>query len=125
MAHKDSPNAVDIPDVTEGEPVMFMTAFPGIQPQNIPKEYCEEVSENLVYRFLHLGHAYSLHYRHILGFDEDAELNSVQCQNFIREVQFVSSVVNDTALQECLSRIEKVAAKVLHHPECSLLVEWP
>jgi hypothetical protein len=70
------------------------------------------IPERLFLRLLAYGQAYSLHNLLLLHSQEDSLLNSLQCEGLLRELDFVSEVSNDPALQMAVSLLRDVTERV-------------
>lgn len=85
----------------------------------IIKATIKEAPEEIVERLYFIGSAYKLHFCSIIDIFGDIKLNETQCTNFILELDFVDSFVDDpllklvtadmrTMAQECIAMKGKV-----------------
>ncbi len=91
----------------------------GLVDSEIIKASVKEAPEEIVERLYYIGTAYKLHFCSIIDIFGDIKLNETQCTNFIMELDFVDSFVQDpmlkvviadmkAAAQECIAQKGKV-----------------
>jgi hypothetical protein len=71
----------------------------GLVDSEIIKASVKEAPEEIVERLYYIGTAYKLHFCSIIDIFGDIKLNETQCTNFILELDFVESFVNDPLLK--------------------------
>jgi hypothetical protein len=71
----------------------------GLVDSEIIKSSVKEAPEEIVERLYYIGTAYKLHFCSIIDIFGDIKLNETQCTNFIMELDFVESFVNDPLLK--------------------------
>ncbi|CAN5182264.1 hypothetical protein BH09BAC5_BH09BAC5_26660 [soil metagenome] len=77
----------------------------------IIKASVREASEEIVERLYYIGTAYKLHFCSIIDIFGDIKLNETQCTNFIQELDFVDSFVNDPLLKAVILDMKTLAAE--------------
>jgi len=83
------------------------------------------VSERLYERLLNLGRAYSLHFAALLDLHGETKLNSVQCESFLEEVEFLDEVILDPAISEVLAKLVARLMEVARRPNMVILFSPP
>jgi hypothetical protein len=79
----------------------------------IVKSTVREAPEEIVERLYYIGSAYKLHFCSIIDIFGDIKLNETQCTNFIMELDFVDSFVEDPLLKPVIADMRTVAKEVV------------
>ncbi|HET6991287.1 MAG TPA: hypothetical protein VFJ43_08195 [Bacteroidia bacterium] len=75
----------------------------------IIKSTVREAPEEIVERLYFIGSAYKLHFCSIIDIFGDIKLNETQCTNFIMELDFVDSFVDDPLLKLVIADMRALA----------------
>ena len=110
------------PDTFKDDPFVGVVAVPsGIVLTTIPDSEWAQIPERLFERLLCLCRAYELHAGSLLDFNEDSELNSVQCEGLVGDLEFLQVTCDDEALSATLSKLAEQVAKVIRNPDLTLV----
>ena len=75
----------------------------------IIKDSVKEAPEEIVERLYFIGSAYKLHFCSNIDIFGDIKLNETQCTNFILELNFVDSFVEDPLLKSVIADMRALA----------------
>jgi len=87
------------------EPVGIAVFYKDILPGPIDANYWKYIPQELFHRLLSIGIAYKLHFSEIIDNVVDTILNKDQIEYFEKELSFILTVINDSALQEIIKII--------------------
>lgn len=85
----------------------------GLLDSEIIKASVKEAPEEVVERLYYIGTAYKLHFCSIIDIFGDIKLNETQCTNFLLELEFVDSFVQDPLLKSVIADMKAVAKECI------------
>lgn len=85
----------------------------GLVDSEIQKGSIKEAPEEIVERLYYIGTAYKLHFCSNIDIFGDIKLNETQCTNFILELDFVDSFVNDPLLKIVIADMKSIAKECI------------
>ena len=85
----------------------------GLVDSEIIKASVKEAPEEIVERLYYIGTAYKLHFCSIIDIFGDIKLNETQCTNFILELDFVDSFVQDPLLKAVIADMKTTAKECI------------
>jgi hypothetical protein len=85
----------------------------GLVDSEIIKASIKEAPEEIVERLYYIGTAYKLHFCSIIDIFGDIKLNETQCANFILELDFVDSFVDDPLLKAVVLDMKTIAKECI------------
>ena len=85
----------------------------GLVDSEIIKASVKEAPEEIVERLYYIGTAYKLHFCSIIDIFGDIKLNETQCTNFVMELDFVDSFVNDLMLKNVIADMRNTAKECI------------
>jgi hypothetical protein len=85
----------------------------GLVDSEIIKASVKEAPEEVVERLYYIGTAYKLHFCSIIDIFGDIKLNETQCTNFVLELDFVDSFVQDPLLKAAIADMKSIAKECI------------